>query len=184
MHGRHHPDGPRLLSEVLRIGASQGGCLGVSGGRFRIALVGLAFGAEFAPIYRDRPDVESVTICDSNKGRSSTAPEIGSASPIALRRLTKVLERDDVDAVRRRGRSNAGWRRSPCASADLPAATGQAPPVEESSRRGGSGRARMEREPHECGRLTRLGGRGCGSLSILPARQRGWPPCPELDRAL
>lgn len=36
-------------------------------GKLRIALVGLSFGAEFAPIYLKHPDVGSLVLVDSNK---------------------------------------------------------------------------------------------------------------------
>ena len=35
--------------------------------KLKIGLVGLRFGGEFPPIYRDHPDVESVTLCELNK---------------------------------------------------------------------------------------------------------------------
>lgn len=35
----------------------------------RIVLVGMGFGAEFAPIYRDHPDVASVALSDTNAER-------------------------------------------------------------------------------------------------------------------
>lgn len=133
MHGRHHPDGPRLLSEVLRIGASQGGCLGVSGGRFRIALVGLAFGAEFAPIYRDRPDVESVTICDSNKevldragdrfgiaDRASSLDESAGAGRCRRRTPPRSLERRLAAISLRVGRFASSNRSSPSRRGEFP----------------------------------------------------------------
>ena len=36
-------------------------------GKLRIALVGLSFGAEFAPIYLKHPDVDSLVLVDSNR---------------------------------------------------------------------------------------------------------------------
>ena len=35
-------------------------------GKIKVALAGLSFGAEFAPIYMHHPNVESLTICDSD----------------------------------------------------------------------------------------------------------------------
>lgn len=35
--------------------------------KLKVGLVGLRFGGEFPPIYRDHPDVESVTLCELNK---------------------------------------------------------------------------------------------------------------------
>ena len=36
-------------------------------GKLRIALVGLSFGSEFAPIYLKHPDVDSLVLVDSNR---------------------------------------------------------------------------------------------------------------------
>ena len=36
--------------------------------KIKVGMVGLRFGAEFPPIYRDHPDVESVTLCELNQG--------------------------------------------------------------------------------------------------------------------
>ena len=36
-------------------------------GKLRIALVGLSFGAEFAPIYLKHQDVDSLVLVDSNR---------------------------------------------------------------------------------------------------------------------
>ena len=35
--------------------------------KLKSGTVGLRFGAEFPPIYRDHPDVESVTLCERDK---------------------------------------------------------------------------------------------------------------------
>ena len=34
--------------------------------KIKVALAGLSFGAEFVPIYLHHPNVESLTICDSD----------------------------------------------------------------------------------------------------------------------
>ncbi|MDO4548973.1 MAG: Gfo/Idh/MocA family oxidoreductase [Clostridia bacterium] len=39
----------------------------MSNKKLKIAVVGLRFGGEFPPIYRDHPDVESVTLCELNR---------------------------------------------------------------------------------------------------------------------
>lgn len=63
-----------------------------------VALVGLGFGAEFAPIYRDHPDVESVVLCDADPDALAT---VGDALGIAERytRLEDVLAQPHIDAV-------------------------------------------------------------------------------------
>lgn len=64
----------------------------------RVAVVGLGFGAEFAPIYLDHPHVRSVDICDANPERLSRA-----AGKFAIRRsfssLDEVIQSDEIDAV-------------------------------------------------------------------------------------
>jgi len=66
--------------------------------KISIAVVGLGFGAEFAPIYLDHPDVASVTICDQNAARLEAC---GERFGIARRYSTfeEVLDQDDIDAV-------------------------------------------------------------------------------------
>lgn len=66
--------------------------------RIRIAVVGLGFGAEFVPIYLDHPDVEAVTICDTNETRLR---EVGEKFG-AVRRaddIQEVINAPDIDAV-------------------------------------------------------------------------------------
>ncbi len=62
-----------------------------------IAVVGLGFGAAFAPIYQAHPDVAEVMICDPNVRRLN---EIGEQFGIAKRyeRLDEVLD-SDCDAI-------------------------------------------------------------------------------------
>ena len=66
--------------------------------RLRIAVVGLGFGAEFVPIYLDHPDVEAVTICDSNVTRLQ---EVGEKFGIARRvdDIQALLDAPDIDAI-------------------------------------------------------------------------------------
>ena len=70
----------------------------MAGAGLRIALVGMGFGAEFAPIYRDHPDVASVALCDGNAAKLDSAC---SRFSIAERftSLEDVLAADHIDAV-------------------------------------------------------------------------------------
>ncbi len=65
--------------------------------KIRVALVGLGFGAEFAPIYLHHPDVASLTLCDPDP---RVLNAVGDRYGIEGRcdRLEQVLE-SDVDAV-------------------------------------------------------------------------------------
>jgi len=63
-----------------------------------IALVGLGFGAEFAPIYLHHPDVGVVTICDANEEKlNAHGDKYGVAD--RCRSLEAILARADIDAV-------------------------------------------------------------------------------------
>jgi len=63
-----------------------------------IAVVGLGFGAEFVPIYMDHPDVESVTICDTNPDRlRKTADQFGISKQ--FNDLEEVIQSEEIDAV-------------------------------------------------------------------------------------
>ena len=67
-------------------------------GKIRVAVVGLGFGAEFVPIYLDHPDVEAVSICDTNPARLRA---VGDRFNIT-RRFADVRDvtcADDLDAV-------------------------------------------------------------------------------------
>lgn len=66
--------------------------------KLRIALVGLGFGAEFAPIYLDHPDVESIAICDSNEERLRAVGERFNIQS-RFRDIEEVLQSPDIDAV-------------------------------------------------------------------------------------
>jgi predicted dehydrogenase len=66
--------------------------------KLRVALVGLGFGAEFAPIYLDHPDVEALAICDQDPQRLDSAGEkFGIAR--RYRDFAEVLAQPDIDAV-------------------------------------------------------------------------------------
>lgn len=66
--------------------------------RTRIALVGLQFGLEFAPIYQDHPDVEELILCDLDRERvDEVADKIGIER--RMYSLEQVLAADDIDAV-------------------------------------------------------------------------------------
>jgi predicted dehydrogenase len=64
----------------------------------RIAVVGLGFGAEFAPIYQAHPDVESVAICDADEERLN---RVGDHLNITERftTLDAILHDGSYDAV-------------------------------------------------------------------------------------
>ena len=66
--------------------------------KVRVALVGLGFGAEFIPIYRNHPDVESLVICDANE---QIVRLVGDKFLIERRStdLKQLLGSDEVDAV-------------------------------------------------------------------------------------
>lgn len=66
--------------------------------KVRVALVGLGFGAEFIPIYLHHPDVESLTICDSDK---KVLNRMGDKFMVRSRvaDLQKVIDSDEYDAV-------------------------------------------------------------------------------------
>lgn len=69
-----------------------------TGAGLHIALVGVGFGAEFAPIYRDHPDVSAVTLCDSNAGKVEAAcARFGIRD--GMTELEALLARPDIDAV-------------------------------------------------------------------------------------
>jgi predicted dehydrogenase len=64
----------------------------------RIAVVGLGFGAEFVPIYLSHPDVQSVSVCDTDPGRlRRTADRFGIAGRFTD--VREVVQSDEIDAV-------------------------------------------------------------------------------------
>lgn len=66
--------------------------------KLRVALVGLGFGAEFAAIYRDHPDVDWVALHDSNPEKLQQACQRFGIER-SYESLDAVLEDPDVDAV-------------------------------------------------------------------------------------
>jgi predicted dehydrogenase len=66
--------------------------------KVRVALVGLGFGAEFAPIYLHHPSVEYLAICDSDQ---RVLAEVGDRYQIKRRfsNLEDIIASDEYDAV-------------------------------------------------------------------------------------
>ncbi len=66
--------------------------------KINVALAGLSFGAEFAPIYLRHPNVESLTICDSDP---AVLQKIGDRFEVEKRAgsLDEILSDDSFDAV-------------------------------------------------------------------------------------
>ena len=66
--------------------------------KIKVALAGLSFGAEFVPIYLHHPNVESLTICDSDP---EVLQKIGDRFEVEKRALDldEVLADDSIDAV-------------------------------------------------------------------------------------
>lgn len=66
--------------------------------KVRVAIIGLGFGAEFIPIYKNHPNAEMYAICQRNKAKLD---QIGDALGIKTRytRYEDVLADPDVDAV-------------------------------------------------------------------------------------
>lgn len=63
-----------------------------------VAVVGLGFGAEFAPIYRDHPSVDYVVICDENDDLVGRTKAVAKPDGVAAR-FEDVLADPRVDAV-------------------------------------------------------------------------------------
>ena len=67
---------------------------------YKVAIVGLSFGAEFIPIYQRHPNAEMVAICQRNEGNLN---DVGDAFKIpAEGRYTdyaKLLENDEIEVV-------------------------------------------------------------------------------------
>jgi len=68
--------------------------------KINVALAGLSFGAEFAPIYLHHPNVQSLSICDSNP---EVLAKIGDRFEVEKRAssLDEILADDSIDAVHR-----------------------------------------------------------------------------------
>jgi predicted dehydrogenase len=66
--------------------------------KINVALVGLGFGAEFIPIYLHHPNVESLTICDSN---NKVLQKIGAKFMVnrCVNDFETILKSDEYDAV-------------------------------------------------------------------------------------
>lgn len=66
--------------------------------KITVALVGLGFGAEFVPIYRDHPDVAALAICDADPDvLAAVGDEFGIEERYTS--LDDVLAQEHVDAV-------------------------------------------------------------------------------------
>jgi predicted dehydrogenase len=66
--------------------------------KLHIAVVGLGFGFDFVPLYLHHPDVERVTVSDSNPALlKRVADQFGVSRRAA--NLTDILNDDDIDAV-------------------------------------------------------------------------------------
>ena len=66
--------------------------------KLRVALVGVGFGAEFAPIYKAHPDVEWVLLSDTNPEKlASACDRFGIERKAAT--LDQILADDSIDAV-------------------------------------------------------------------------------------
>jgi predicted dehydrogenase len=64
----------------------------------RVAVVGLGFGAEFVPIYKDHPDVSAVSICDAHPERLR---KVAGRIPVrhSFQTLDEVIASPEIDAV-------------------------------------------------------------------------------------
>jgi predicted dehydrogenase len=66
--------------------------------KLRVALVGLGFGAEFAPIYLDHPNIETLVICDQDEQRLNKTGDRFNIQR-RYRNVEEVLALPDIDAV-------------------------------------------------------------------------------------
>jgi predicted dehydrogenase len=66
--------------------------------KIHVAVVGLGFGKEFVPIYRDHPCVRDTTICDTNQERLERCGRNFSIKKMTTD-LNTVLNNPDIDAV-------------------------------------------------------------------------------------
>lgn len=64
----------------------------------RVAIVGLGFGAEFIPIYRDHPDAEMYAVCQRDPAKLDAIADAFDV-PRRYERFADLLEDPDVDAV-------------------------------------------------------------------------------------
>lgn len=63
-----------------------------------IAVVGMGFGAEFVPIYLQHPDVDEVTICDTDEERLRRVADRFQLSR-TCNQFEELLDRQDIDAI-------------------------------------------------------------------------------------
>lgn len=70
----------------------------ISKAGLRVAVVGLGFGAEFVPIYKEHPDVASVAICDQNGQRLKVVGE-RFGIPQRFSDVRDVIFSTEIDAV-------------------------------------------------------------------------------------
>lgn len=65
-----------------------------------VAIVGLSFGLEFVPIYLEHPDVESLTLVETNVNLLRTVQErYGIPDENCFTDLQQVLDNPNIDAV-------------------------------------------------------------------------------------
>jgi predicted dehydrogenase len=66
----------------------------------RVAVVGLGFGAAFAPIYQSHPDIQSIGLCDSDPSKLGAVGDALSVPPEhRFTRFDDLLASDDFDAI-------------------------------------------------------------------------------------
>ena len=64
----------------------------------RVALVGLGFGAEFLPIYKDHPNAEVVAVCQRNKEKAEAIAQSFGISKVYTS-YDELLKDPEIDAV-------------------------------------------------------------------------------------
>lgn len=68
--------------------------------KISVAVVGLGFGADFAPIYQRHPDVRSVGLCDADESTlAAIGDQLGIPPAHRFTRLDELLAHDDFDAI-------------------------------------------------------------------------------------
>lgn len=68
--------------------------------KLNVAIVGLSFGLEFVPIYLEHPDVESLTLVETNVNLLRTVQErYGIPDENCFTDLQQVLDNPNIDAV-------------------------------------------------------------------------------------
>lgn len=66
--------------------------------KIKVALVGLGFGAEFLPIYKDHPDSELVAVCQRNPQKAQDLAAVHGISKVYTD-YDELLQDPDIDAV-------------------------------------------------------------------------------------